>query len=190
QEREPLYADMEGEDQRGELYTAAAYLYDAGVIKGVPTEEGTILFQPGRQITRAEFFTMLARWMGLDLEQYQDVALPFNDAAQVPDWALGEVKAMYSLGILKGAGGDDGLWVNAQATISRAEVMTLLGRTQPKGYGEAPMDFEDGGQVPDWALPYAASLVSQGVVEGQDNKILPLSPATRGEVAKMLYFML
>ena len=133
---------------------------------------------------------MTARWLGLDLSQYDSVQLPFADAAQIPDWALSEVKAMYSLGILKGAAGGDGsLRVNALSTISRAEAMTILGRTQARGYAEAEMSFSDAGQVPDWALSYVKTLVGQGVVSGYENKINPLSLISRAEVAKLLYTM-
>lgn len=73
---------------------------------------------------------------------------PFVDAASIPDWALNEVKAMYSLGILKGGANESGLTVNALATISRAEAMTILGRTQARGYAEPELTFSDAGQVP------------------------------------------
>lgn len=112
------------------------------------------------------------------------------DAASIPDWALNEVKAMYSLGILKGGANESGLTVNALATISRAEAMTILGRTQAKGYAEPELTFSDAGQVPDWAAGYLRSLVGQGVITGNDNRIRPNDLLTRGEVAKLLYAML
>ena len=112
----------------------ATYLYDTGVSKGTGVE--IPVYQPEKNITRAEFFAMVARWMDLDLTQYANVELPFVDAASIPDWALNEVKAMYSLGILKGGANESGLTVNALATISRAEAMTILGRTQARGYAE------------------------------------------------------
>ena len=165
----------------------ATYLYDTGVSNG--TGGDTPAFQPSRQITRAEFFAMVARWMGLDLTQYADVALPFADADSIPDWAINEVKAMYSLGILKGANENGVLKVNAQSTITRAEAITILGRTQPKGYAEPELSFDDASLVADWSAPYIKSLVGQGVVTGNDNRIRPNDLLTRGEVAKLLYAM-
>ena len=166
----------------------ATYLYDTGVSQGTGGE--VPLYQPDKSITRAEFFAMVARWMGLDLTQYADVELPFVDADAIPDWALNEIKAMYSLGILQGAAGANGLAVNAQSTISRAEAMTILGRTQAKGYAEPELTFTDAGDVPDWAASYLRSLVGQGVITGSNNQIRPNDALTRGEVAKMLYAML
>ena len=178
------FGDMTG--HWAEAY--ATYLYDTGVSQGTGGE--VPLYQPDKSITRAEFFAMVARWMGLDLTQYADVELPFVDADAIPDWALNEIKAMYSLGILQGAAGANGLAVNAQSTISRAEAMTILGRTQAKGYAEPELTFTDAGDVPDWAASYLRSLVGQGVITGSNNQIRPNDALTRGEVAKMLYAML
>ncbi len=166
----------------------AAYLYDAGVTNGVPGADG-LQFQPDKEITRAEFFALVARWMKLDLTQFSGVALPFADTAAIPDWALGEVKAMYGLGLLKGASEGGVLKANASATISRAEALTILGRTQTKGYPEAELTFSDANLVPDWAASYVKSLTGQGVLSGAD-LLRPTEALTRGEMAKLLYAML
>ena len=183
-ERTSPFADMTG--HWAEQY--ATYLYDNGISMGTGVD--TVVYQPDKSITRAEFFTMVARWMDLDLTQYAGVELPFVDAASIPDWALDAVKAMYSLGILQGAGVEGGLAANASATISRAEAMTILGRTQAKGYPQPELTTDDAGQVGDWALPYVQSLVGQGVVTPTDNKLRPTDALTRGELAQLLYAIL
>ena len=183
-ERTSPFADMTG--HWAEQY--ATYLYDNGISMGTGVD--TVVYQPDKSITRAEFFTMVARWMDLDLTQYAGVELPFVDAASIPDWALDAVKAMYSLGILQGAGVEGGLAANASATISRAEAMTILGRTQARGYAQPELTTDDAGQVGDWALPYVQSLVGQGVVTPTDNKLRPTDALTRGELAQLLYAIL
>ena len=167
----------------------AAFLYDAGVTNGVSAADGSLLYQPDKNITRAEFFALTARWLGLDLSQYAGVELPFADSAELPEWALNEVKAMYALGIVNGALENGVLKVNALSTISRAEAMTILGRTQAKGYAQAELTFDDAALVPSWAADYVKSLAGQGVVSGYNNRIRPNDPLTRGEVAKLLYSM-
>ena len=169
----------------------ADYLYQQGITTGVPNEaDGTLQFQPDRTITRGEFFAMVARWLGVDMNQYSSVELPFVDAAQIPDWALSGVKTMYALGYLKGSSdGAGNLSANASATISRAEAMTILGRVQAQGYAQAELTFDDAASVPDWSLTYVKTLVAQGVISGYDNKIMPSDPLRRGEVAKMLFTM-
>ena len=183
-DRTSPFADMTG--HWAEQY--ATYLYDNGISIGTGVD--TVVYQPDKSITRAEFFTMVARWMDLDLTQYAGVELPFVDAASIPDWALDAVKAMYSLGILQGAGVEGGLAANASATISRAEAMTILGRTQARGYAQPELTTDDAGQVGDWALPYVQSLVGQGVVTPTDNKLRPTDALTRGELAQLLYAIL
>ena len=167
----------------------ATFLYDQGISQG--TGGDVPQYQPNRNITRAEFFAMVAHWMDLDLTQYSNVVLPFADADKIPDWALNEIKAMYSLGLLQGAESAGGLMCNPTATITRAEAITLLGRTQAKGYAQAELTaFTDAGQVPGWAAEYTGILVGQGVVAGTNDQIRPNGLLTRGEVAKLLYAML
>ena len=178
------FGDMEGHWAR----SYADFLYAQGISQG--TGGDTPLYQPDRNITRAEFFTLTARWMGLDLVQYASVVLPFADADQIPSWALNEVKAMYALGILQGADSGGQLLANPMATITRAEAMTILGRTLAKGYAAGALSFSDADTVPDWSLSYVQTLVNLGVVSGNNNQIRPSDSITRGEVAKLLYAML
>jgi len=166
----------------------AGYLYQQGITKG--TAEGDVLYYKGdADITRAEFFTMAARWLGLDLTQYEAVALPFADAADIPAWALSAVKAMYAEGIVTGSLEGGALYAHAGATITRVEVMAILGRTQQRGYPEAELTcFTDADQVPAWAAAYVRSLVGQGVVNGyEDGTLRPTATMSRGQVAKVLY---
>lgn len=178
------FADMTG--HWAEPY--ATFLYDQGISQG--TGGASPQYEPNKNITRAEFFALVARWMDLDLANYASVQLPFADTARIPFWALSEVKAMYSLGILQGASSGGQLLANPSATITRAEAMAILGRTQAKGFAQAALTFSDAGQVPAWALSYVKTLVAQGVVTGNNNQIRPSDSITRGEVAKLLYAMM
>ena len=167
----------------------ATFLYDQGISQG--TGGDVPQYQPNRNITRAEFFAMVAHWMDLDPALYSGVELPFADKDKIPDWAINEVKAMYSLGLLQGTETAGGVMCNPTATITRAEAITLLGRIQAKGYTQADLSaFTDAAQVPAWAAEYTGILVAQGVVAGTNDQIRPNGLLTRGEVAKLLYAML
>ena len=168
------------------LYTTA--LYHLGVVNGVQSGD-QYLFQPENDITRAEFSLMVARWMGLDLESYADVALPFSDAGSIPSWALNGIKAMYAEGIVRGSLDNGVLLCNANSSISRAEAMTILGRIQSKGYPQQALEFTDADTVPSWSLSYVESMASQGIISGYDGLLRPNDPVKRGEVAKMLCYM-
>ncbi len=166
----------------------ANYLYGQGITKGV-SDVGRLIYQPNANITRAEFFTMCARWMHLDLTAAGGTELPFADAGDIPTWAVDAVKAMHAAGVLQGSLDAGVLKVNPGATITRSEVMTILGRTQSRGYREADLAaFIDAAAVPAWAQAYVSSLVGQGVINGyEDGTVRPMNPMTRGEVAKVLY---
>lgn len=170
-----------------EPYTS--YLYHHLITNGISTDAG-LQFQPEKNITRGELFLMVSRWMGLDLTAYQSVELPFADTKNIASWALDSVKAMYSLGIMKGSQDGAVLNANASSPISRAEAMTILGRLQVRGYAEPELTFDDTDAIPAWSLPFVKSLYGQGVVSGFENKVRPADPVKRCEVAKMLYMIL
>ena len=44
------------------------------------------------------------------------------------------------------------LLANPMSTITRAEAITILGRTQARGFTANDLTFDDAGQVPSWAL--------------------------------------
>lgn len=180
-EREHPFADAENHWARDFI----TYLYDQGIINGT-VSEGNVLYLPGSNITRGEFAVMVARWLRLDLTQYEDLDLPFVDADTIPDWMLPAVKAMYALGYMQGSSGADGLYANAMNTITRAEAITLLARTQPRGGPQAELTFEDTAEIPQWAAEAVSTLVAQGVVGGSNNRFLPNHSITRGEMAKIL----
>ncbi len=178
------FADMEEHWAR----PYAGYLYEQGITYGVADGE-EVYFQPNSNITRAEFFTMVARWMGLDLTAYEDVELPFADTADIPQWALAPVKAMYQRGVVQGSLDMGVLNLHPNAGVSRCEVMTILGRTQMRGYPEAELtDFIDSADIPTWAEGYVRSLVGQGIINGYgDGALRPMALMTRGEAAKVLW---
>jgi hypothetical protein len=169
---------------------AASYttrLNELGIITGV-TQGSSTYFYPSRSITRGDFALMTARWLGLDLDRYANVQLPYADTQSIPSWDLNAVKALYSLGLMEGSKGSDGqLRANAKNTITRAEAMTILGRTQAKGYPQAALtSFQDASSVPSWAKNYVSVLVGQGVVSGSNGQLRPNATISRAEVAKIL----
>lgn len=175
------FADMEG-------HWALPYtgrLHELGILNGV----SATAFAPDRDITRGDFALMTARWLGLDLEDYAGVTLPYADAGDIPAWSENAVKALHTLGILQGSTGSDGRdYIHARASITRAQAMTILGRVLEKGYAQADLSaFSDGAAVPAWARGHVATLVELGVVGGSNGQLRPDAPVKRGEVAKMLF---
>ncbi len=182
---EAPFADMAG--HWAERYTT--YLRAQGIINGVKKDDG-LYYQPDKNMSRSEFAVIMSNWLVEDLSAYSAVELPFADLTEIPAWALSQVKAMYSLGYVTGSldSASGKLYFKPNSSISRQEAMTILGRSQARGYAETDLaGFPDGGSVAGWAAPYLRSLLSQGVISGSNGKLLPQDPVTRGQMAKMVY---
>lgn len=162
------------------------YLYGLGIVSGSNTDQG-LKYNPGKNITRAEFAVLMTNWIGEKADAYKNTSLPFIDTSTIPAWALDSVKAMYGMGIIAGTGTDKGVVFNPTGSISRQEVMTIIGRTQARGFEEASLAaFTDNKNVSDWAVPYVSSLVGQGVVAGSGGKLNPKNFITRAEAATII----
>lgn len=94
---------------------AISTLVNAGLLSGYP--EGT--FEPGEAITRAEFATLVARFVGVD----ETATHSFTDLGG--HWSEKYVATAVKRGWL--AGYDDGTF-NPEGKIKRAEAMTLVNR--------------------------------------------------------------
>lgn len=65
---------------------------------------------------------MTARWLGLNLEDYAGVDLPYADADDIPSWDYTAIQALHTLGILEGSTGSDGQpYIHARSSITRAQ---------------------------------------------------------------------
>lgn len=178
---EHRFTDIAGEPDA----VSMDFLYDAGITQGFA--DGS--FRPGQNITRAQFAAMLYRYLGLREEDYADVVLPFADLGSIGDYALPAVRALYSEGIINGSVGRDGrLYFNPQNSLTRAQVVSMVGRTQEKGYAAREVWFADSGSIPDYALYYIQTLTAQGVLDSYaDGTFRPQEVITRGQMAKLLY---
>ena len=116
--------------------------------------------------------------------------LPYTDAGKISDWALPHVRALYARGIM--IGGTDGKGNSVfqpAAQVTRAQVMTLLGRTLERGYAYSAAAYDDMQDVPAWAVDHVNLLSSLGIITGYSgtNAVKPLSPITRAEFASLLF---
>lgn len=160
------------------------FLYSAGITTGF--SDGT--FRPNQNISRAQFAMMLYRYLGLEESVYADVELPFADLADIGDYAIPAVKALYSEGILNGTEKNGRIYFNPNSALTRAQAAAMIGRTQAKGYAQAALSFTDSAMIPAYAAYYIQAMVGQGVISGyQDGTFQPHSSITRGQMAKILY---
>lgn len=93
------------------------HMEELGLMKGYE-EDGT--FRPDRKISRAEFASIVARYLNLSQSQ----AVNFPDLA-ADHWALEDIKKVVAAGIMKGY--EDGSF-GPQKPVTRAEAATIINR--------------------------------------------------------------
>lgn len=165
---------------------AIQQLSDQRVIGGYP--DGS--FRPEGRITRAEFSSILVNALGLQAQ-----ASGYSSFNDVPSgfWASPAIEAVKQQGLVSGYPG--GMFM-PNKNISRAEALvTLSNAARVSLPNEAAADqilsnFRDANTVPTWARPAVAASIQNGIFANEPNAssyVEALQPATRGEVAAMVY---
>ncbi len=176
------FADTAG--HWAESYTN--YLNKMGVLNGTQ-KNGAVYCYPNASLTRAQMAVLMAQYLKVDTSKYASVTMPFSDTAAIPAWAESGIKAMYSMGVLQGRMTNGKLRFDPDAKITRAEMMTVIGRTLPRGYTQKALTFADSSAIPAYAKDYVGVMTTLGVLSGYtDNTVRPASFVTRAEAAKML----
>ncbi len=165
-----------------------AYMNSKGIVNG-STDNGQLVFRPDNNVTRAEFAIMVSNFMRYSTESYSDVSLDvFEDADQIPQWALPQIKAVYKNGIIKGKDNNGKLFFEANAYITRAEAVTIISRILPELIEKKELTFADTNEIPDWSKDAFKTLTAAGILNGyDDNTVKPRNNVTRAEAVTMFY---
>ncbi|MDO5441143.1 MAG: phosphodiester glycosidase family protein [Bacillota bacterium] len=163
------------------------YLYRNNIVSG-NEKNGKLYYNPSSKMTREEFAKVMVSWYGVDLDLYSDVELNYADVNKISAWAIPYVKAALSLGMMSGSTSNGKLVFNPKGSVTRQEVMAVIGRITESGYEKANLKkFSDNDKLASWAKEYAQILVKQGVISGSNGKLLPNNPVTRDQVAKIIF---
>ncbi len=163
----------------------ASLLHTRDIMQGELSSDGALCFRPERNLTRKEFAVTMARLLGLDTSGGGKT--DFTDDRSIPDWARGAVHAVADAGIMQGSTIGGKLYFSPDAAVTRAEVMTVIGRCLPRGYAAGALTYKDTAAIPSWAVDQVKICTSAGVISGyNDNTLRPLGKITRGEIAKVL----
>jgi hypothetical protein len=113
----------------------------------------------------------------------------FTDVTE-QDWFDRSVSIAAKLGIVNGL--EDGSYA-PQATLTRVEAMTMVGRMLTiLGLGEDMTEqeidsilssFDDRDSIPDWARRPTALSIKNGIIEGDSGLIHPQDALTRAQAA-------
>lgn len=151
-----------------------------GYVNGV----GGGKFEPNRQLTRAEFVTMLHRMAG---KPTASTAAAFTDVSQNA-WYRDALNWAAEKGYVNGTGANS---FNPDGKITRQEVVTILFRYSGAQSGAEAMftatydsQFTDSGAIAPWAKTAMYWAIYNGVVNGTSpTTVSPTATATRAEVA-------
>ncbi len=158
---------------------------EKGIISGYETDDG-IFFKPDNNMTREEFSVIVCRFLGIDTDSYVDYDISeFEDSAKISDWAKPFVAAVFENKLITGKADGELIYFAPQDTLTRAEAMTILGRTLK--LAEEEITFTDSDEIPEWARQYITTMVSYGIVNGyEDNSIKPNGFVSRAEAVTMI----
>ncbi|WP_219834009.1 S-layer homology domain-containing protein [Paenibacillus sp. R14(2021)] len=145
----------------------------AGFVQGYA--DGSFL--PKKNVTRAEFASMLAKALGLS----ESASVSFTDVKD-NNWAHGAISALEALGFIKGYG-DGSFKPNQQ--ITRAEMVAILAKVIDFGKAAHNSTFTDLNNH--WAAKAIDALTEAGVVKGRgENTFAPNANATREEAVVLI----
>jgi hypothetical protein len=155
--------------------------------RGVIDGTSATTYEPGRDITRAEFSKLVVSTFN-----FTDVdgAQTFPDVG-AGDWFYPYVTAASKAGVVLGY--SEGYFL-PNALITREEMAAMLIRAFTAAgvpVPEAVLTFADADEVDEWATGYVASLAEMGIVEGRGgNRFVPKANLTRAETAKVIHLAL
>ncbi|CEH28920.1 S-layer homology domain-containing protein [Aneurinibacillus migulanus] len=175
-----LPGDMERHWARDEAYN----LVHADIIKGYIEKDGTVSVRPNKQITRAEFVSLLVGALGLKKNPDQDPRV-FSDI-EPNQWYSEAVNIASSLGIVKGVTEKS---FGPNDKITRGEIAALI--TRAFAY---TIDFDEmnGKQFKDikdsyWAAREVSKASSVKIINGYPGGYFkPFEYSTRAEALVML----
>ncbi len=156
----------------------------------IVTGVGNNKYEPARNITRAEFASIIVRALGLEPGTGTS---SFKDVDQAA-WYCGYIKTAASYGIINGYSKDT---FGPKDTITREQAMTMIANAmKTTGLKVSMTDSEitkllgtysDGAFTSDYAEGNIAVCVKAGIISGTGtNTISPKSYVTRAEVAVMV----
>lgn len=167
----------------------AAESIQALVDKNVLSGYGDGTFRPNNSTTREEFVKIVVAAFGLMDEA---AACDFTDVP-ADAWFAPYVASGAAAGVINGMG--DGRF-GVGSDVTRADIAVMLVRTCTHIGAVLPQTteqtvFTDGDAIPAYAADAVYTLQQAGVVSGRDDGSFdPMAPASRAEVAKMVYAVL
>lgn len=165
------FSDIEGHWAKANLEK----IHQQGLMNGF---EGKM--SPNAPLTRAEMAAIINRAFGAtkmgEISYFEDL--------DPKSWTYEEMAKAVYMGTFKG----DGKSLSPNAPITREQVALVLTRAFKYQLGDlrALEAFEDVHEISTYAAPSMATLVSLGILKGNEGKLSPKKPITRAEFASLM----
>lgn len=160
---------------------AIVRLYRLKLIDGT----GSGLFQPNKEVTRAEWMTMLVRLFGI--EPVSAAVNPYRDVSR-DDWSYPWIMSAVQLGVAEGV--SPGKFAPNRA-ISRQDAAVMIARMAKlnetaAGAAPYPSGYRDQSQIASYALPSVLLMKQLGIMRGDGDSFRPTASITRQEAAMLM----
>ncbi|MDR0904887.1 MAG: phosphodiester glycosidase family protein [Oscillospiraceae bacterium] len=157
-------------------------LYGKGIVNGTTA----VTYSPENNIKRGDFVLMLYRAVEepapLEINAFADVS-PDAYYATAIAWAK---ESGITNGVGEGKFAPDEPLTREQAFTFVYRAMNALGITLPEDFAPELTGFADSDEVAEYAADATAALTALQIVGGSDGKLMPRSPLTRAQMAKIL----
>ncbi|PFF37605.1 S-layer protein [Bacillus cereus] len=152
------------------------YLAEKGAIAG----NGTGMFEPEKEITRAEAATMMAKILNLPIDK--DAKPSYTDSQD--HWATSIIAAVEKAGVVKGKGGGKFDPDGKIDRVSMAAMLVPAFKLDTKVTGTPETKFKD--LEDSWGKAKANILVELGISVGTGDKWEPNKTVTKAEAAQFI----
>lgn len=163
------------------------YVFDAGILTGL----NEVTFAPSGTLTRAQFATMLWRYLAPHEANSYNMTAAVNTTGMSDvashAWYTGAANWAVRTGAIAGVGGGTSFAPNSP--ISREQVVVILLRLAKhhSGYGQSTWElyrsFADSSTTSSWAQASILEALQIGLIQGSGNKLSPTRSCTRIEGA-------
>ncbi|MDR3091012.1 MAG: hypothetical protein LBU36_02270 [Clostridiales bacterium] len=138
-------------------------------------------------LSRADFFAVVSRLFQkealISISGAGAGVLPFADAGDIPPGNKIYFEAMYKAGFISGSAEGGALYARPLDSVSRQDLMTILGRVSRNKADTGLSAFPDAGTVSEYAKPYVSWFAGKGLLGGE---IRPRDAATLDEAAPLI----
>ncbi|NLK38729.1 MAG: cadherin-like domain-containing protein [Clostridiales bacterium] len=175
------YADMKDHW----AYNAALVMTSKGIMSGIQVGD-TFNFNPDNTVTRGDFIVMVMKSRGIPKGGELDSGI-FVDDDKIPSAIRGYIAAAYAGGYISGSQAEDGLYLNANEPVTRAEAAVIANKFLKATKPAFLPVFSDSKSIPTWAADALYALNEFGVInETSSGELAPSAALTRADAALIL----